>query len=115
MVTKVERNQYDKQKYAYIIMECAELNLEQFLTQRWNFKQRLKVNDIILVVEQILNSLTSLEEINRAHCDVKPENILIMNSKTLGIKLCDVGSSKVVSKESLEEATILGTVPFLAP
>jgi hypothetical protein len=23
MVTKVERNQYDKKKYAYIIMECA--------------------------------------------------------------------------------------------
>jgi len=38
-----------------------------------------------------------------------------MNSKTYAIKLCDVGSSKVVSKESLEEATILGTVPFLAP
>lgn len=66
-------------------------------------------------MEQILASLASLEEINRAHCDVKPDNILIMNSKTLAIKLCDVGSSKVVSKESLEEATILGTVPFLAP
>ena len=38
-----------------------------------------------------------------------------MNSNKLTIKLCDVGSSKVVSKESLEEATILGTVPFLAP
>jgi serine/threonine protein kinase len=70
---------------------------------------------VVSVVEQILASLASLEEINRAHCDVKPENILIMNSKTLAVKLCDVGSSKVVSKESLEEATILGTVPFLAP
>ena len=38
-----------------------------------------------------------------------------MNSNTLAVKLCDVGSCKIVSKESLEEATILGTVPFLAP
>ncbi len=111
----MELNQYDKKKYAYIIMECAEQNLEQFLSQRWNYKQRLKVNDIITIVEQILASLASLEDINRAHCDIKPENILIMNSKSLAIKLCDVGSSKIVSKESLEEATILGTVPFLAP
>ena len=38
-----------------------------------------------------------------------------MSSANLEIKLCDVGSCKIVSKESLEEATILGTVPFLAP
>jgi hypothetical protein len=38
-----------------------------------------------------------------------------MDTNNLEIKLCDVGSCKIVSKESLEEATILGTVPFLAP
>lgn len=70
---------------------------------------------MILILEQILTALASLEEIQIAHCDIKPENILIMNSSTLAVKLCDVGSCKIVSKESLEEATILGTVPFLAP
>jgi serine/threonine protein kinase len=38
-----------------------------------------------------------------------------MNSSKMTIKLCDVGSCKVVSSESMDEATILGTVPFLAP
>jgi len=32
----------------------------------------------------------------------------------MAIKLCDVGSCKVVNRDS-EDATILGTVPFLAP
>ncbi len=82
---------------------------------RRDYRYRLSVADMVCIVEQILAALTSLEEINRAHCDVKPENILIMDSKTLTIKLCDVGSSKVLSKESMEEATILGTLPFLAP
>ena len=50
-----------------------------------------------------------------AHCDIKPENILIIDWNSLKLKLCDVGSCKIVSKESLDEATILGTVPFLAP
>lgn len=31
------------------------------------------------------------------------------------MKLCDVGSCKVVTGDNMEEATILGTVPFLAP
>lgn len=31
------------------------------------------------------------------------------------MKICDVGSCKVVSSEEIEEATIFGTVPFLAP
>ena len=83
-------------------MECAQENLEQFLSQRQSYKYRLKVSEILIIAEQILASLASLEDINRAHCDIKPENILIMNSKKLTIKLCDVGSSKVLSKESLE-------------
>ena len=44
LVTKMERNQYDKKKYAFIVMECAELNLEQFLAQRRDFRYRLKTN-----------------------------------------------------------------------
>jgi serine/threonine protein kinase len=38
-----------------------------------------------------------------------------MNTTTFQIKLCDVGSCKVVTGENVDEATILGTVPFLAP
>lgn len=96
-------------------MECAEINLEQFLAQRKDFRYRLRTPQLLKVMEQILSALASLEELHIAHCDIKPENILIVHESTLSVKLCDVGSCKVVSKESLEEATILGTVPFLAP
>jgi serine/threonine protein kinase len=63
----------------------------------------------------MLSAFLRLTEMNIAHCDIKPENILIMDCQNLTMKLCDVGSCKVVSKENAEEATILGTVPFLAP
>lgn len=98
LLTKMERNQYDKKKYAFIIMECAEINLEQFLSQRKNYKDRLKTSEIVIILEQILSALASLEEMQIAHCDIKPENILIMNSNKLTVKLCDVGSCKIVSK-----------------
>ena len=56
-----------------------------------------------------------LEKNKIAHCDIKPENILVLNANTLQMKICDVGSCKVISSENIEEATIFGTVPFLAP
>lgn len=31
------------------------------------------------------------------------------------MRLCDVGSCKIVDGDSVEEATVFGTVPFLAP
>lgn len=101
LVSKMERNQYDKKKYAFIVMECAEINLEQFLVQRKDYRYRLKTNQFLQIMEQILNALASLEELHIAHCDIKPENILIVDEASLKIKLCDVGSCKVVSKESL--------------
>ena len=38
-----------------------------------------------------------------------------MNCKNMEMKVCDVGSCKVINSEMKEEATIYGTVPFLAP
>ena len=63
----------------------------------------------------MLGAFTKLEEMRIAHCDIKPENVLLLDHSTMEMKLCDVGSCKVISKENAEEATILGTVPFLAP
>lgn len=115
LLTMMQRNQFDQRKFAFIVMECAEENLEQFLMQHRDPRRRLTTPAMLRITEQILTALTSLEEMHIAHCDIKPENILIMSSHKLTVKLCDVGSCKVVEKDNLGEATILGTVPFLAP
>jgi serine/threonine protein kinase len=52
---------------------------------------------------------------NIAHCDIKPENILVVNTECLKIKICDVGSCKIIDKEAENESTIKGTLSFLAP
>jgi serine/threonine protein kinase len=114
LLTQMQRNQYDKKKYAFILMQCAEQNLEQFLVERRGYRRRLRTGEMVSVLEQVLQALAALEEIHIAHCDIKPENILIMDRESLTIRLCDVGSCKVVDRDS-EDATILGTVPFLAP
>jgi len=68
----MQRNQYDKKKYAFILMQCAEENLEQFLVERRGYRHRLRTEELITIIEQVLQALASLEEINIAHCDIKP-------------------------------------------
>ena len=46
----------------------------------------------------MINAFDRLEKNNIAHCDIKPENILVLNSKSLQMKLCDVGSCRVINK-----------------
>lgn len=38
-----------------------------------------------------------LQDLKIAHCDIKPENILIANLETLDPKICDIGCGKVIS------------------
>ena len=63
----------------------------------------------------LLKGFAELEKNNVAHCDIKPENILVLEPELLLLKICDVGSSKIADISSFEEATIQGTLPFLAP
>lgn len=77
--------------------------------------RRFTIDNVEGFIGTMLEGLCELEGKSIAHCDIKPENVLIMNSVSYEVKLCDVGSCKVVTGENMEEATILGTVPFLAP
>lgn len=63
----------------------------------------------------MIDAFSDLENKKIAHCDIKPENILVMNAYTLEMKICDVGSCKLIDSQALDEATIQGTVPYLAP
>jgi dual specificity protein kinase YAK1 len=96
-ITKMEIDQYLKHKYAFIIMECAEMNLEHLLAQHRENQKRFTIENIENFIETVLKALCELEAKHIAHCDIKPENILIMDSKTYKVKLCDVGSCKMVT------------------
>ena len=114
-LTLMEVNQYETHKYAFIVMERAEMNLEQLIVQKKSQGKRFTEGQLEKAIHFLVGAFLKLTEMNIAHCDIKPENILILNSNNLQMKLCDVGSCKVVSMQNAEEATILGTVPFLAP
>lgn len=47
------------------------------------------------LITTLLKGFADLEKNNVAHCDIKPENILVLQTEPLRFKICDVGSSKV--------------------
>lgn len=106
---------FSKQKYAYIVMECAEMNLQNFISMKQVDDARLSKDEIFAIIDFLLDAFAELEEKKIAHCDIKPENILILDKKKMKMRVCDVGSCKVLNSETFEDATIFGTVPFLAP
>lgn len=95
-VTIQDINQYSRRKYAHIIMECAEMNLQNLITCRADEAKRFSKQEIIKIIDFLLHSFAHLEKNKIAHCDIKPENILILSKSTLTMKLCDVGSCKIV-------------------
>jgi len=47
-------------------------------------------------VKEIFNGLKNMHEIGISHRDLKPENILLKEKE---VRICDVGSSKILDKE----------------
>lgn len=53
-------------------MECAQMNLQTFLTERLNEGKRLTKNEIIKIIDFLLEAFENLEKNKVAHCDIKP-------------------------------------------
>lgn len=56
-----------------------------------------------------------LQEMNIAHRDVKPENILLFDHDQLLFKICDVGVGTESRGENTRTRTLIGTVAYLSP
>lgn len=78
-------------------MECAKMNLYDFINHQREEKKIIPQKQIDDILEFLLKSFSELEKVNIAHCDIKPENILVMNTDKLELKLCDAGSCKIFS------------------
>ncbi|CAB3410696.1 unnamed protein product [Caenorhabditis bovis] len=98
----------------FVVMEKMNGDmLEMILSQELG---RLNSRETKFLLVQILSALKYLHDQGIAHCDLKPENVLLsdMHSNFPQTKICDFGYARFIP-ESQFRKTVVGTPAYLPP
>ena len=98
----------------YIVMEQLEDDMLEMIVSTED--KRLSERVTKFLTYQILEALKYLHLQNIAHCDLKPENVLLVERRSQfpQIKLCDFGFAKIIEENSFRKS-LVGTPAYLAP
>ena len=95
---------------AFIAMEFVEGNsLRTYFGRDTHFEER----DVVSLMAQLLDALQHAHEQGVWHRDVKPANIIIMNSGKL--KVADFGIARIDSSPLTQAGAVMGSPGYMAP
>ncbi|XP_034470852.1 protein kinase D4 [Hippoglossus hippoglossus] len=104
---------FETVQYVFVVMEKLHGDMLEMILS--NEKGRLPERNTRFLVMQILEALRYLHFKHIAHCDLKPENVLLASAEPLPqVKLCDFGFARIISEKSFRR-TVVGTPAYLAP
>lgn len=110
-IIKVKGCYFQDDRNAYIVLEYADGH---------TLKNYIKKNEIgqleaLYIIKEIINGLILIHEKNYIHRDIKPQNIIITNSKQ--VKLLDFGIM-LEEKDSVHltsDNKVVGSIQYMAP
>ncbi len=101
----------EEDEIKYFVMEYIEANTLKTMISNYG---ALEPRDILLLAEQILLALKHTHSRGVLHCDIKPQNIMLLGNG--GIKLTDFGIARFIDSEENKESDIaVGTVYYISP
>lgn len=94
----------------YIVMEHVEgITLKEYIE-----RQRIvKWQEAIHFISQILRALQHAHDKGIVHCDIKPQNILLLPNAT--IKVTDFGIARFMNKPANSNDSTVGSVEYMSP
>ena len=94
----------------FIVMELVEgITLKNYITK----KGHLDVKEAIGIAIQVASGIEAAHEQHIIHRDIKPQNMLIsMDGK---VKVADFGIARAVSSQTMNAATVVGSVHYISP
>ena len=96
----------------YVLMEKAELDMEQELIIRNKYMKYYSERELTNVLCQLIIACAQMQKNKIAHRDIKPQNILILNGL---YKLCDFGEAKLFNKGEVIVQRIRGSELYMSP
>ncbi|XP_053716036.1 protein kinase D4 [Synchiropus splendidus] len=104
---------FECHSHVFVVMEKLHGDmLEMILSSETG---RLPERLTRFLVLQILEALRYLHFKHIAHCDLKPENVLLASADSFPqVKLCDFGFSRIIGERSFRRS-VVGTPAYLAP
>ena len=107
------KNKLDKTTYViYILMEVGITDWEKEIKNNSLQKKFYKEEDLILILKQLCSALSFLQRKRISHRDIKPQNILVFNTKIY--KLADFGEAKQILFCN-DRNTLKGTELYMSP
>ena len=101
---------FDTPNTLFIVMELVQGGeLYEMIVERKTFSEK----DTSHIMKQVFSALEYLHGIGIVHRDLKLENMLLNDKKTLDVKVADFGLSKLYSGQALQ--TACGTPFYVAP
>jgi serine/threonine-protein kinase len=94
----------------YLVMEYLDGETLTSLCGRGE----IAVHMVLRIGVQVANALAALHAAGFVHCDIKPDNLVLMSDHA-HVKVIDFGVSRRVDEPPAEDASIAGTPAYMAP
>ncbi|KJA15191.1 hypothetical protein HYPSUDRAFT_1070098 [Hypholoma sublateritium FD-334 SS-4] len=97
-IVRLERT-FEHRGHLCMVFESLSMNLRD-VVKRFGKDVGLNIRAVRAYAHQLFLALSLLRKTNIIHADIKPDNILVNEHKTV-IKLCDLGSASDVSENDI--------------
>ncbi|XP_043550461.1 striated muscle preferentially expressed protein kinase-like [Chiloscyllium plagiosum] len=102
---------FEKKSSIVIVLElCAQEELFDRLVKKPNVLE----TELRLYIRQILEGLSYLHQNNILHLDIKPDNILMADTTSESIRICDFGNAQVMTPDTPQFCQF-GTPEYISP
>ncbi|KAG9318018.1 kinase-like domain-containing protein [Chiua virens] len=97
-IVRLERT-FEHRGHLCLVFESLSMNLRD-VVKRFGKDVGLNIKAVRAYAHQLFLALSLLKKTNIMHADIKPDNILVNEQKTL-LKLCDLGSASDASENEI--------------
>ncbi|KAI9146433.1 kinase-like domain-containing protein [Paraphysoderma sedebokerense] len=91
--------QFEHRNHLCLVFESLSMNLREVL-KKFGHNVGINIKAVRIYAQQLLLGLSLLKKCNVLHADLKPDNILVNDSKNV-LKICDLGSASDISENDI--------------